>query len=198
MHDTSLFATFADEVRNRLGFLAEHGWREHAARWPLVEYRTPSTRLVIRLRPAADDEHFFAEGLFESADAPDSVHFLPFSELYRRGHPDATSSDVDALMGRRFFPANDPEQIARSLERITTLLRTEGRELVEDRPGLVEEVRRVRSERAQERRLDERRPAADAAFKAEDWPAVVRELEPFEDLLQRSDRMKLDYARRHL
>ena len=61
-----LFATFIEEVRKRFAFLAEYGWKEHEARWPLVEYRTPVTRLVIWLLPARDSEHFHVEARFEA------------------------------------------------------------------------------------------------------------------------------------
>ena len=197
-HDAALFETFADEVRNRLGFLTEHGWREHEARWPFVEYRTPATRLVVRLRPAADDEHYFAEGLFEAASTPDGEPLIGLVDLYARAHPEASHTDVGGVMGLRFFPANDREQIADSLDRIADLLRAEGRDLLEDRPGLVEALRQAGFEADQEQLLDWRRPAAEAAFKAGDWATVIRELEPFEARLHRSERMKLDYARRHL
>jgi hypothetical protein len=194
----SLFAAFTEEVRKRFAFLAEYGWKEDEARWPWVGYRTPRTRLVITLRPAADNEHFFAELWFEAASTPDTGEFLRLWDLYRFSHPEMTDADARAAIGRRFFPANNRAEIADSLERRAAFLCSEGRELLEDRPGLVEELRRERSEREQELLLDSRRPAVDAAFETGDWSTVVRELEPFEDRLKRSEQLKLDYARRRL
>lgn len=109
--DRSLFASFCAEVRERFAFLADHGWEEHEARWPLVEYRSQVMRFVIWLRPAPDDEHFFAVAAFDAVDGPDETPFFSLFDLYSRNHPDATNSDVDRVLGRRFFPANDREQM---------------------------------------------------------------------------------------
>ena len=53
-----------------------------------------------------------------------------------------------------------------------------GRELVDDRPGLVDELTAAREERHREQGHDETRWAANLAFEAGDWATVVRELEP--------------------
>jgi hypothetical protein len=192
-----LFRTFVEEVRRRFAFLADHGWSEHDARWPSVEYRSPSLRLVISLVPAHSSAYFFVDGEFEAAISSDRS-LIPLQELYTRSHPEMTNRAEPPMMGGRDFPANDGAEIAGSLERMATLLRTKGRELVEHRPRLLEEVRRDRLERAQELDLNRGRPRANAAFKAGDWTTVVRELEPFENRLRRSERMKLAYARRRL
>lgn len=193
-----LFDAFVEEVRERFGFLTERGFAEHEARWPWVEYRSPTTRLIFTMRPAASGEHFFAELWFEATGTPERGPFLDLADLFELEHPGANRAELDSVLGRRFFGANDREQIRGSLERLDGVLRTEGLALLEQRPGLLEALRRDASERDREAELASLRPAAEAAFKAGDWATVVRELEPFADKLKRSELKKLDYARRRL
>jgi hypothetical protein len=171
-------------VRDRLGWLRDHGYELGDARWPAVTLDSPRARLALRYSHGHGNRLVLGVSLQEHGDS-ESRSLSTIQRLSGLPEPLAPESadDVDA-----------------ALERISDQLRAV-EPLVAGDPDAFRTVRRREKEAETANELDYALEYAgrDAgeAWKERDLDRVVAILEPLEGHLPRHQQGWLDYARRN-
>lgn len=191
------FVAFAAAVQRTFAALPGAGrWTLERIGWPEVEYRTSATRLTFALAEASHGEGRIVE-LYATPTRP-GAETVDLGDLQEWASPGLSAAELVAEVGRARFRADDEAATVASVSRVGELLGGRFAALLTDDAATLDAVARTDRERGLATARSEVSGRADDAFRREDWAAVVRRLEPYEDGLQRSDELKLAYARRRL
>jgi hypothetical protein len=178
---------FADQVKTHFRFLNDHGFRLVSTSETLLRYESPV--LAINIYHGRQSFEIDLELEFPKARATYSFSELLF--LFNR----------DAERPRK-FASSTPEGTAEGVRTLAALFKAcVLADLLGD-PRLPDRLEAQCQRRSREYdmavQLEQVRAKLDRAWKRKDLTKVVNLLDPFEAHLSRTEREKLEYARRHI
>jgi hypothetical protein len=182
---------FVAAVRESFGFLADHGFREVGASTSVVEFDSDAVRVRIDQDPRSHEinasftRHSQPEGRRSS---------YSYGSYLRLIDPAAAADYYD-------FAATTPGAVSRGVAKLAAAVRTATPLLTGD-DATYDELARLGTLVGQELAAQSRRSAyggaAEAAWQAKDWPAIVAVYSRHEADLTDSERRRLDLARHRL
>lgn len=206
-----LLERFRSAALREFTFLGELGYRLVEVRGPILTWQSEQAEFTLWMNPQPNAELYNADialrPTWTSDYEPCERRFdASLDDIAEWMYSDLTYESLRHYV-RLSFPLNhtrpDYEPMLRdTIARLARILRTEFIPVLVNRDGTLDRLARSLARWHESKWIEEQRdvirPRAQAAFKAGDWQTVIDLYTPMLEHVNRSERMKVDYARRRL